>query len=90
MSFKKFLSVLVVALLLVTALLITGCEEKDPVEPPATDDGKATYTISGLLYKKNADGYRVVVDSPRAIEKRIRLADGSVLKTNDEHIEYTL
>ena len=43
-----------------------------------------------LAFKKNADGYRVVVDSPRAIEKRIRLADGSIWKTNDEHIEYTL
>ena len=62
MSFKKFLSVLVVALLLVTALLITGCEEKDPVEPPATDDGKATYTISVVDYKGNAPAVDVLIE----------------------------
>ena len=43
-----------------------------------------------LTFRKEGDVYRVTVDSPTRIEKRIRMKDGSTYVTTDAHVEYTV
>lgn len=62
MSFKRILGVLVALLLLTVAFFTVGCENKNPPDPPVTDDGKATYTISVVDYKGNAPAVDVLIE----------------------------
>ena len=62
MSFKRILGVLVALLLLTVAFFTVGCENKNPPDPPVTDDGKATYTISVVDYKGNTPAVDVLIE----------------------------
>lgn len=62
MSFKRIWGVLVALLLLTVALFTMGCENQNPPDPPVTDDGKATYTISVVDYKGNVPAVDVLIE----------------------------